>query len=230
MSDDTGLESDTYVHRAQQRYRLPAGARQILLVRHGSSVGATIDTVQLGELSISDPVLADEGHVQARALAERLRDEPIHRIFVTPLRRTQQTAAPLVAAINLDPIVITDLREVHLGDWEHSFYEHALARHPIIDEMQVRESWEVIPNAESMEHFASRVQRGIATLVKNSEADTTSVLFSHAATIAEICRQATNSCAFAFMAPENASVTRLIVERDGQWKLRSFNDVTHLGY
>ncbi len=217
-------------HLAQQRYRVPRGGRQILLVRHGSSVGPTLETINLGELTISDPPLSEAGHAQAAALARHLQGERLARLFVTPLQRTHQTAAPLIAATGLVPTVIDDLREAHLGDWEHSFYIHAEAGHPLLKRMFVEESWEVLPNAEPMEHFAARVRNGIVAIANLMEPNETAVAFAHAGTIAEICRQATGSRAFAFMAPENTSVSRLVINADGVWKLRSFNDVSHLGY
>ncbi|WP_327753887.1 histidine phosphatase family protein (plasmid) [Sphingobium sp. SJ10-10] len=226
------VESDTHGHRqvanAQKRFALPQGARQIILVRHGSSVGPTLETVELGTLTITNPPLAEDGHAQAEAVGRALADTDIAAIFVTPLQRTRQTADPLVQAVGIAPIVVDDLREVHMGDFEHSFYEHAAARHPIIDRMFVEETWEVIPNAESATHFADRVQRGIRQVLDACGGGETAVLFSHAGTIAEICRQATGSRAFAFMGVENASLSRLIVRADGSWQLRSFNEVSHL--
>lgn len=217
-------------HRAQKRYRLPADARQILLIRHGSSIGETVDTIELGPLTISNPVLSEEGQAQALALADHLRDERIAQIFITPLQRTHQTIAPLATIKGLTPIAIADLREVHMGDWEHSFYQHARAGHPIVGQMFAQETWDVIPNAERSTDFAVRVRRGIETIVNAMEPGTSVISVSHAGTIAEICRQATGSRPFAFMAPENSSVSRLVVDPRGQWKLRNFNDVSHLGY
>ncbi|GGC19009.1 phosphoglycerate mutase [Novosphingobium marinum] len=226
MTDNA--DEENIAHRSQRRFRLGSGARQIVLVRHGASIGPTVDTIELGSLTISDPVLSDDGQVQARALAEAIRHEAIDHLFVTPLRRTQQTIAPLVEAIGMEPRVVEDLREVHLGDWEQEFYKHAAARHPLIDRMHAEETWDVIPGAEPMAEFSQRVRRGIARIVSMTEPGETSLAVSHGATIAEICRQATGSRGFAFIAPENSSVSRLIVQADGSWKLRSFNDVSHL--
>jgi probable phosphoglycerate mutase len=226
----TAAEFQEQVHKAQERWQRPGGAREILLIRHGSSVGRTVDTVQLGALTISDPVLSRQGEQQAGALARHLAGEAITAIFVTPLRRTQQTAAPLAAALGLDPVVVADLREVHMGDWEHSFYDHAEAGHPLVGRMMAEESWEVLPNAEPAAAVAARAQAGIAAIVAATAPGAVSAAFCHAAIIAELCRQATGSRPFAFMAPENTSVTRLVVMADGRWKLRSFNDMAHLGY
>lgn len=214
----------------QDRYRLPGGARQLLLVRHGSSVGPTVDTIEIGELTVSDPALSADGELQAEAVGNHLQHEPINHIFVTPLQRTKQTAAPLVALLGIAAIVVPDLRECYLGDWEHSFYHHAETGHPLVRRMFAEESWEVVPGAERMTDFADRVRRGIQMVVGSTEPETTSVVFTHAGTIAEICHQATSSRPFAFTAPENTSVTRIVINAEGSWKLRSFNDVSHLGY
>lgn len=222
-------EEHRQVANAQQRFALPEGGRQIILIRHGSSVGPTLETVELGALTITNPPLAQDGHVQAEAVGRALSGTAIAALFVTPLQRTWQTAVPLAHATGIAPIVIDDLREVHMGDFEHSFYEHAAARNPIIDRMFQEESWDVIPNAESIADFAARVRRGIGEVLDHCPIGQTVVLFSHAGTIAEICRQATGSRAFAFMGVENASLSRLIVQADGSWRLRSFNEVSHLG-
>ena len=44
--------------------------------------------------------------------------EPIDAIYVTTLRRTHETAAPLAARLGITPIEEPDLREVFLGEWE----------------------------------------------------------------------------------------------------------------
>ncbi|MFT4054127.1 MAG: histidine phosphatase family protein [Novosphingobium sp.] len=228
MTDEAEDRTFAGATGAQRRFALAPGMRQIILVRHGSSVGATVDTIELGPLSISDPVLSLDGEVQAQAVGAALARTAISAVFVTPLRRTRQTAAPLVQATGLQPQVIDDLREVHMGDFEHTFYEHAHARNPLIARMFAEERWDVIPNAEPVDDFAERVRRGMAHLLDGVGEGETSVLFSHAGTIAEICRQATQSRRFAFTGVENASISRLLVNPDGSWKLRTFNEVAHL--
>lgn len=228
MDEDGSGQAHRRVAHAQRRFVLPRGARQIILVRHGSGVGPTLETVELGALTISNPPLAEDGHVQAQAVARALAGTRIAAVFITPLQRTRQTAGPLVEALGMAPQIIDDLREVHMGDFEHSFYQHAAARHPMIDRMFLEESWEVIPNAETAAHFAARVRRGVGQVLEACPSGETAVLFSHAGTIAEICRQATGSRAFAFMGVENASFSRLIVQPDGSWHLRSFNEISHL--
>jgi probable phosphoglycerate mutase len=168
------------------------------------------------------------GHAQAEAVAKRLSREPISRIFVTSLRRTHQTAAKLADLVRIDPIVVPELREAHMGDWEHEFYVRAAADNSLLKKMLSEETWDVIPNAERMQAFSARVRAGVERVLAILEEGATAVAFVHGGTIGEICRQATQSRAFAFFAPENTSISRLVVHRDGQWTLRSFNDVSHL--
>jgi 2,3-bisphosphoglycerate-dependent phosphoglycerate mutase len=55
---------------------------------------------------VTDPDLSAAGHARAEALASALRDAGITAIFVTQLKRTQQTAAPLAKALGLTPVVL----------------------------------------------------------------------------------------------------------------------------
>ena len=75
----------------QQDYSRPAGAIEIILVRHGASEAAVED--QPFELleGQADPPLSAHGERQAQAVAAHLANEPLTGLFVTSLRRTAQT-------------------------------------------------------------------------------------------------------------------------------------------
>ena len=49
----------------------------------------------------SDPPLSEQGHKRALVLAEMLKKADIQALYSTPYRRTQQTAQPLAAALDL---------------------------------------------------------------------------------------------------------------------------------
>src|SRR3954469_4865241 len=93
---------DSYPQRA---FALPPDATEVVLVRHGASAAA-VPGEPFEELEgQSDPPLAPEGEAQAIAVAERLAGsgQDFAGLFVTPLKRTQQTAAPLAALSGLQP-------------------------------------------------------------------------------------------------------------------------------
>jgi len=176
-----------------------------------------------------DPALAPEGHAQAALVAERLAGEGLAGLFVTTLRRTAQTAAPLAAAVGLEPVVVPDLREVALGEWEGGEFRVRMAEaDPIALRAVVEENWAVIPGAETMESLATRVRAGIDAVVAAAGPGATVAAVVHGGVIGEACRQATGSRPFAFVHADNGSLTRLVVLSADRWLLRSFNDTSHL--
>src|SRR3954471_25011451 len=106
----------------QARFRRPPGATEIFLVRHGESEPAVEGSAFPLVDGHGDPALAPEGRAQAERVADQLGDETFSAIYVTTLRRTHETAAPLAARVGMDPVVEADLREVHLGDWEGELF------------------------------------------------------------------------------------------------------------
>jgi broad specificity phosphatase PhoE len=88
---------------------------RILLVRHGqtpANVRGELDTAAPG------PGLTELGARQAEAVVEALGHEPIAAIYVSKLRRTHETAAPLAAALGLTPIELSGTHEIEAGDVE----------------------------------------------------------------------------------------------------------------
>src|SRR3954451_7827978 len=120
----------------QTKFRKPPGSTEIILVRHGESEpmvpGRPFPLVG----GHGDPALAPDGEVQAERVADRLESQRIDAIYVTTLRRTAQTAAPLAARLGLTPVVEADLREVYLGEWEGELFRQRVAEgHPIAQQM-----------------------------------------------------------------------------------------------
>lgn len=212
----------------QRPFTPPDDAQEVVLVRHGS-VGRTPpgEGPPIGRQN--DPPLSDDGRRQAAAAAGRLADEPIAAVFVTPLRRTAETAAPLLEQVSLEPVVLEDLREVELGDWEHGELSRRAKRgDPEFVRMMARERWDVIPNAEPAAEFGERVLRGISEAADAAGPGTVAVAFTHSAVIAEACRQVTGSTPFAFLTVSNGSLTRVVRLASGRWVLVSFNETAHL--
>jgi len=175
-----------------------------------------------------DPPLHVDGEKQALAVADRLQHEDISAIYVTTLQRTAQTAAPLAERLGITPVVVPDLREVHLGEWEGGLIrKHMAEGHPLAMKMMTDQRWDVIPGAEPAEQFRERVRRGITDIAAR-HADQCVVVVSHGGTMGEILSIATGGRAFAFNGSDNASISHLVVWGD-RWMLRRYNDTAHLG-
>ena len=220
--------SDVEEHR-QHRLSPPSGAVAILLVRHGESAAARADRPFDLVGGQGDPPLHPDGQVQARRVADRLADEPIAAIYVTNLRRTVETAAPLAARLSLTPRVEPDLREVHLGEWEGGAYRrHAAEGHPTALAVLAEERWDAIPGAEPAEEFDRRVRAAIGRIAARHP-DEQVVVFTHGGVVGAVLAHAARSRPFAFVGADNASISHLFVIGD-RWVIRGFNDTGHLGY
>jgi 2,3-bisphosphoglycerate-dependent phosphoglycerate mutase len=213
----------------QRRFRLPDGATEVLLVRHGASAAAVPGRPWPLVLGRGDPPLADQGEVQAERVAARLGRADLRALFVTPLQRTAQTAAPLARTSGLEPRVIEDLCEIHLGEWEGGEWRlRAAAGDPLVSRVLEEERWDLVPGAESPSELERRVRAGIEAVAAAAGPDAVAAAVVHAGIIGEACRQATGSRPFAFLHADNGSITRLVVLPGGRWLLRTFNDVAHL--
>ena len=227
MSDD----DQTQGHR-QYRYAPPTGATTIVLVRHGESAPEHPDTPFPLRDGHGDPPLAPDGREQARRVGERLASEHraglgIDAVYVTTLQRTQQTAAPLLELIELEPQVVADLREVYLGEWELQFRARVAAQDPIAIAMFTEERWDVIPGAEPGEEFAARLRSGIETIAAAHPGGRVGAVV-HGGVIGQLLAMATGSSPFAFVGADNGSISEIVVQPEGTWRVRRFNDIAHL--
>jgi probable phosphoglycerate mutase len=211
----------------QFRFSLPPGGTSILMVRHGESVPSRADAPFALVDGHGDPPLDPVGQDQAQRLADRLAGERLAAIYVTTLRRTAETAAPLAARLGLTPEVERDLREVYLGDWEGGLFRIRVAEgHPIAQKMFAEERWDVIPNAEPGEAFAGRV-RAAVDRIASRHPDQVVAVFTHGGVIGQVLHQASGSRPFAFAGADNGSISHLVVTPE-RWLVRSYNDVAHL--
>lgn len=72
-----------------------SNVRTVFLVRHAERASAAPDSL-----------LSSAGQKRAECLARTLRDAGIKQIFITDVKRTEQTATPLAAALKIKPTVI----------------------------------------------------------------------------------------------------------------------------
>ncbi len=212
----------------QSRFRRPPGSTELFLVRHGESEPAVPGRSFALVDGHGDPALAPEGRVQAERVADRLADQGVEAIYVTTLRRTVETAAPLVERIGRSPEVEPDLREVHLGEWEGGLFRQRVAEgHPIARQMFAQERWDVIPGAERHDVFISRVGAAARRIVA-AHPDQRVAVFSHGGVIGQLLSQAVGGGrSFAFVGCDNGSISHLVAIGEN-WVVRRFNDTAHL--
>jgi len=211
----------------QLRFERPAGATELVLVRHGESAPADPASPFPLVQGRGDPALAPEGHVQAEQLARRLEHWPIEAIYVTPLRRTAETAAPLARRLGLIPVVDEDLIEVHMGEWEGGLYrEKVTKRDPLALRVFAEGRFDVVPGAESNEAILARASAAVDRIA-SAHPDAVVVVVTHVVVISNLLAAALGAPPFAFVTGDNTGISRLVVA-GSSWTARSYNDTGHL--
>lgn len=154
---------------------------RLLLVRHGqtpANVRGELDTAAPG------PGLTELGRRQADAIVDALGHEPIAAIYVSKLRRTHDTAAPLAAALGLTPIELPGTHEIEAGD-----VEGRSDRESVHTYLRTIFAWGsgdpsvAMPGGPDGHAFFARFDEAIAGIVAAHPADATVAVVSHGAAI-----------------------------------------------
>src|SRR5215467_7383911 len=88
--------------------------KTLLLARHGQSVSNAVRRFQ----GCQDVPLSELGLRQAEALAAAVRPRAVAAVYASPLERARHTAEVAAKATGATVVVVDDLRELSLGDWE----------------------------------------------------------------------------------------------------------------
>ncbi|SDN97167.1 histidine phosphatase family protein [Geodermatophilus sp. DSM 45219] len=200
----------------------------VLLVRHGEVVHADPEHPHpLLEDGQGDPPLSALGRAQAEAVGRRLRAAGLDAVYVTTLRRTLETAQPLIDVTGIRPRVEPDLRELHLGEWEDGLVLQRLAQgDPVAARVVAEQRWDLIPGAEPAAALAVRVRAALQRIAAAHPGGRVAV-FTHGGVIAQALALATEAPPFAFLSSRNSSLSQLALAGE-RWTVRRFNDTAHL--
>lgn len=131
----------------------------------GQVPGATIILIRHADRSnamTNDAPLSPAGEQRAADLAFVLKDAHIAEIFVTEVRRTQQTAAPIAARLHLNPVVIP-----------HADTDALIAR---LRNLPADETVLVVAHGDTLPLLIDRLGGGPAAAVPDSEYDRLTIL------------------------------------------------------
>lgn len=221
--------------------------RELVLIRHGESVGNVLasaaqrdgaEDIRIGERDADVP-LSPLGVEQASALGSRLGELLGDRTLVwsSPYRRAVQTAeiALQTAGSSLPVRLDERLRDRELGILDLLTWLGVQRRVP---REATRRRWlgkfyHRPPGGESWADVVLRLRSFLHEALAEDHADRL-VLVSHDAVITlvrYVCERMREAEVLELAARQpvlNASVTRLVRSRDGEWQLEEYNDISHL--
>ena len=112
------------------------------------------------------PTLTPLGQEQARRAAAALRHERIDAIWCSPLKRAEETAAPLAEAVGLEPAVRHFLEEVHSVPITGKTQEEVNAYYQQATQRPVQDWWAGYAGTEPLTGFVNRVEEGLEGAMK----------------------------------------------------------------
>ena len=127
--------------------------------------------------------LSPRGEQQARALADYLPPRQFDAIYASPMKRVQQTLAPVLASPHPRPIILPNLYEVDFGDWTGLTFAEVKARfgfdaHHWLHQLDAG----AIPNAENIPRYRQRIESCLQEILRNNSEKTVGV-FCHGGVI-----------------------------------------------
>lgn len=201
-------------------------ATRLCLVRHGETAWNAERRIQ-GQLDVP---LSTAGHVQARAAANALAQEPFCAVYSSDLARALHTAEAAAHLLGLPVRRNVALRERHYGVLQTLTYAEFERRHPRAHaRFLAREEAFVLPGGgESLRQFAGRVHACVDEIVAAHPGGQV-LVFTHGGVLDILHRRASGRPLAAprdFEIP-NTALNWLEVDQ-GNWRLLSWADRSHL--
>jgi probable phosphoglycerate mutase len=225
------LKDDPFLFRRQN-------AAELFLIRHGDAIPGADEIIPSG--IYDDLPLSQKGRMQASAVAERLKVLHFDAAYSSPLRRCQETAAPLLELLKLPLTIVNDIKEVTLGnvvpvpivkegdDLEVLAKALQARQEEIIRVVGSSGSWDALPDSEPSKAFRKRVVDAIDKIA-NDHIGHRVAIFSHGGVINAYAAEVLGLEKDFFFPSANTSLT--LVRVSGSKRVLYFlNDVTHLRF
>lgn len=192
---------------------------EMLLIRHGLPVHTVNPNGQP-----ADPPLSEIGREQARLVANWLREEPIDRIYSSPLRRARETADPLAQQLGLEVEIEARISEFDAESSEYIPLEALKRTDP--------ERWrEFVAGGYSseidFEAFVAEVVAGLQHLIEQNPGRRIAV-FCHGGVINSWATHVLGIAPRLFLDAAYASVSRFVAASTGERSISSLNEAAHL--
>lgn len=187
----------------------------LVLIRH-----ARPERIE-GATGPADPDLTDFGHRQAESMAKWVADEHFDALYVSPMARARQTAAPLEQALGLTAVVVPGVKEF---DAEENHYI------PMEDLKADKERWKSYLSNElqrDMSEFSNVVTASIEEVIQNHRGHRVGIV-CHGGVINVWAAAVMGLGPTMFFNPDYTSVNRFAAASSGERSVVSLNETSHL--
>lgn len=192
---------------------------ELILIRHGLP-----ERIENDDGTPADPPLSAEGQRQADRLAAWLADEPIDRLYASPMLRARQTARPLSERkgleLELEPGVV---------EWD----QHSEIYIPIEElKRDFPEQWRAMMRGEirtgiDLSAFQKLVVESLDRIIADNRGGRVAVV-CHGGVINAWSAHVLGLDNPTFFLPDYTSIHRFLAASSGERSVGSLNDVGHL--
>lgn len=199
---------------------------EFTLIRHGQTADNVAGILQ----GHRDTELDDTGRLQAHYAAERLLHQKFDAIFSSDLRRAFETAEIIGKAVGVTPVPMKELREWHLGELEGQFNKDLWEKYfDIMECFNVDKGDLAVPGGESHGAFEERIGRCLDDLA-DKWIGKHIIIVTHAGSMRAVFKHIAGPVAAGNLLPicSNVSYSSFFRYVRGGWRLRCWNDVSHL--
>jgi 2,3-bisphosphoglycerate-dependent phosphoglycerate mutase len=193
---------------------------QLLVVRHARPHRAD------GEDATADPELTALGHKQAAATADFLAGEGIDHVVASPLRRAQQTAAPLAARLSCPIETVEGLREIDPFGGAYVPAEEMTMEHQVVQDLS-GDPLRLFGSAGGFEQFRSVVVAAFDEIVARNRGRTVAV-FCHGTVIGTYLSALFGTDDPFTLLPDYCGLYRIAASSTGLRTVRSANETGHV--
>jgi probable phosphoglycerate mutase len=195
---------------------------ELLLIRHAEPVRIASGDVD----GPADPGLTERGASQAQRLAAWLAAEPIDGVVTSPLRRARETAAPLAAALGIEPVVAAGVSEYDADSDEYIPIEELRAAKDDRWFATIEGRWDNAGDVNPVE-FQETVVPAIDAIAAGAPGARIAVI-CHGGVINVYLAHVLGLATPLWFHPEYTSTSRVLVSRGGQRSVSSVNELAHL--
>lgn len=195
----------------------PSRPTRLWLIRH-AEIEAAYQGVFGGTIDMD---LSPRGHEQAGILAQYLHRQPVQCLYASPMRRVQQTLAPLRINGAPRPVILPELREIDFGIWTGLAFHEVEGRFGVSPETWLEQiERAAIPQAECTLSLRERLEPCLRRVLQH-HAGQEVALVCHGGVIRVLLSMLLGlplprTAAFKI---EYASITRIVLEPEPELQL-----------
>jgi probable phosphoglycerate mutase len=197
---------------------------RFIVVRHAE----TPANVERRFVGMTDVDLTDHGVASARLLGQRLRQVRIDVLHCSPLRRCRQTADAITQTTGRKATIVPELREADFGILEGLSISEAAEKYGEELGNWFGSADTAPPEGETWAAVGERVKGWFDAAAQRYSGRTVCAV-THGGPILTLARQITGAPYTAMISFEIEPCSVMIVQQRGDtWRLRSWNDTTHI--